>query len=64
MAGAYNFDPDKAGRDSVLYWGAVLAQAVRDRDAARADAARAELRRLRCNLAWRPRRKPVAEGRA
>ncbi len=63
MARAYNFDPDGAGRDSVLYWGAVLAQAVRDRDAARAQTARAELRRLRCNLAWRPRRATKAEAR-
>ena len=63
MAKTYDFHPDDAGRDSVLYWGAVLAQAVQDRDVARADAARAELRRLRCNLAWRPRRKPVVEAR-
>ena len=46
---------DRIAKDKAPYWGAVLAQAVRDRDAARADTARAELRRLKCNLAWRPR---------
>lgn len=48
-------DIDRIARDKAPYWGAVLAQAVRDRDAARAEQARAELRRLRCNLSWRPR---------
>lgn len=58
-----NFNPDQVGRDQPAYWAAVLAHAVEARDAARADAARAELRRLHCNLGWRARRKPTAEGR-
>ncbi|MGC9261663.1 MAG: hypothetical protein ACP5I8_16485 [Phycisphaerae bacterium] len=56
------FEPDAVGHNSAPYWGAVLAQAVRDRDDTRAQTARAELRRLRCNLAWRPRRTLGPEG--
>ncbi len=49
-------DTDRVGRDSVGYWGAVLAMAVQADDTARADVARAELRRLRCDITRRPRR--------
>ncbi len=55
-------DIDAVGRDSAPYWAAVLALAVQSGDTTRADAARAELRRLGCDIARRPRpRKP--EGR-
>ncbi len=49
-------DTDRVGRDSVAYWGAVLAMAVQADDTARADVARAELRSLRCDITRRPRR--------
>ncbi len=49
-------DTDRIGRHSVGYWGAVLAMAVQADDTARADVARAELRRLRCDITRRPRR--------
>ncbi len=50
------FDPDQVGRNSVGYWAAVLAFAVQSGDSSRACVARAELRRLKCDITRQPHR--------
>ncbi|MGC9261510.1 MAG: hypothetical protein ACP5I8_15715 [Phycisphaerae bacterium] len=52
MVTARHIDTDCVGLDDASYWGAVLAQA-----------ARAELRSVGCNLAWRPRCTPELKTR-
>jgi hypothetical protein len=56
------YSTDLTQSDNALYWAAVLAQAVRDSNAARVDEAQRNLKRLGVPLTVGSRRKAVTRG--